>query len=345
MKQDEKENKEKSKLRRFLSAAKWVVLVMVVLFVVIPLLVGGIWYITTPGLDEQLTKMMEACEKRQEGCPDYLSKFRAYQQIYLADVEVARKFAPADVELVSFFGLTPSAVFVVEYSYHTYDDPPTPPAGNPGGSPDVLYREVDVLQLLAKGPDGKSGAWASHVLITHPVVRKAGRSIGLPAEIAPNGITVEHNCTPEKAGIVFDVGPWGNKDKKDIVRGIKVCLPYGPGQGSKDLTQLVNFTMPNLTGRIAQDDSYVYGAGPHSSELKLTDFMLYLFTFWKATVRMSEAVPQSVTGEGEAADTMAALLKGPVLPYAQVFDGVEATVWDILVREDGKWKLKKRPFK
>ena len=35
MKHDEKENKEKSKLRRFLRAAKWVVLVMVVLFVVI----------------------------------------------------------------------------------------------------------------------------------------------------------------------------------------------------------------------------------------------------------------------------------------------------------------------
>ncbi len=337
---------EKSKLRRFWRVARWFVLAFVVLFVVIPLLVGGYMYITSPGLGipEELVKKMEACEKRGEGCPKYLSKFRAFQQIYLADVEVARKFAPPDVELVSFFGLTPSAVFVVEYSYHTYDDPPTAPAGNPGGEPDALYREVDVLQLLAKGPDGKSGAWASHVLVTHPAMRKAGRGIGLPAEIPPDGIKVEHNCTPEKAGIVFEVGPGGKNDKKDRVRGIKVCLPYGPGQGTRELTKLVNFMMPNLTGRIAQDNAYVYGAGPHSPELKVTDFMVYLFEFWKATMRLSDAVPQSVTGEGEAADIMKALLKGPVLPYTQVFDGVEATVWDLIVRKDGKWSVTKTPF-
>lgn len=344
MNNDENNMKEMSTLRRFWRVARWFLLAFFVLFVVVPAVVGGYMYITTPGLDERLTEMIEACEERGEGCPDYLTKFRAYQQIYLADVEVARKFAPPDVEIVSFFGMAPAAVFVVEYFYHTYDDPPTPPAGNPGGPSDILYREVDVLLLLAKGPDGKAGAWATHVLVTHPVMRKAGRSIGLPAELACGGITVEHNCGPDKAGIVFDVGPCGRNEKKDRVRSIKVCLPHGPGQGTKDLQQIVNLTMPNLTGRIAQDNAYVYGAAPHDPELKVTDFMLYLFTFWKATLRMADPVPQSVTGKGEAADIMAALLEGPQIPFAQVFDGVEATVWDLLVHEEDKWNLKKRPF-
>jgi hypothetical protein len=113
-----------------------------------------------------------------------------------------------------------------------------------------------------------------------------------------------------------------------------------------DLTVLKNHNLPNLTGRIPQDIAYVYGAGPHKAgeQIRLTDFMLYLFTFWKATVRMSSPVPQSVTGEGEAAGLMADLLKGPVLPFATVFDGVESTVWDILVRKEGKWELTKKPF-
>ncbi len=344
MKHDAKENGDKTKLKRFLRVAKWVAVVMVILFVVVPVLVGIYMNVAAPGLPEQLTEMVEDCEKRGKGCPDYLAKFRAFQQIYLADVEVANKFLPPDVELMSFFGLTPAALFVVEYSYHTYDDPPTPPAGNPGGSPDVLYREVDVLLLAAKGPDGMTGAWASHVLVTHPTVRNAGRSIGLPAELAPDGITVEHNCDENKSGIVFDVGPCSKNPGFDRIRGIKVCLTRGPGEGSMDLTELVNHTLPNITGRIAQDNAYVYGAGPHGPEVKLTDFMIYLFTFWKATVRLSDSVPQSVTGEGEAADIMAALLKGPRLPFATVFDGVESTVWDILVRKEGKWILTKRPF-
>ena len=303
-------------------------------------------YIATPGPPEQLAAMVEACEKRGEGCPKFLAKFRAFQQIYLADADVARRFVPPDVELISIFGWTPSALFIVEYTYLSYDDPPTAPAGNTVGATDALYREVDVLQLAAKGPDGMIGAWASHVLVTHPKMRSVARGLGLPAEIAPEGITIEHNCDNTRSGIVFDVGPWGKKAGQDRVRSIKICMPLGPGQGTMNLTELKNHNLPNLTGRIVPDMAYVYGAMPNKAEEagRLTDFMLYLFTFWKATVRMSSPVPQSVTGTGEAADSMAALLKGPRLPFATVFDGVESTVWDTLERREGRWILTRREY-
>ena len=123
-----------------------------------------------------------------------------------------------------------------------------------------------------------------------------------------------------------------------------------------DLTELKNHTLPNLTGRIVPDKNYIYGAGPHhagphqadphqaSLKNRVTDFMMYLFTFWKATVRLAPSISQSVKGKGKAASSMAELLKGPRLPFATVFDGVESTVWDILERRSGKWHVRKRPF-
>jgi hypothetical protein len=38
--------------------------------------------------------------------PTFLAKFRAYQQIYLADADTARLFVPPEVELLRFFGLS-----------------------------------------------------------------------------------------------------------------------------------------------------------------------------------------------------------------------------------------------
>jgi hypothetical protein len=322
----------------------WSALALIVLAVAVPAVVATWIHLATPGPPAQLLAMVEACEQRGEDCPDFLAKFRAFQQIYLADVEVARSFVPPDVQLLSLFGRTPAAVFVAEYTYLSYDDPPTPPAQSDGDGSDALYREVDVLLLAAKGPGGMIGAWASHVLVTHPKMRSGARDLGLPAELAPAGITVDHHCDPARSGIVFDVGPWPETAGSDRVRGIRVCLPHGPGQGSMNLKKLTNHTLPNLTGRIVPDKAYVYGAGPlpAAEQAGLTDFMLYLFTFRKAIIRLSSPIPQRVEGQG--ADSLAALLKGPRLPVATVFDGVESTVWDTLVRREGDWQRTKLRF-
>lgn len=338
-------SKQKSLKRPFYRKILWISAVILALIVVIPLALGIYIHIATPGPPEQLQAMVEDCEKRQQGCPNFLMKFRAYQQIYLVDAEVAKKFVPPDVELVSFFGLTPGAVFVAEYSYLSYDDPPTPPAGSMGNEPDSIYREVDVLQLAAKGPGGINGAWASHVLVTHPKMAVFARELGLPAQVIPNGIEVQYNCDKSRQGIVFDIGNLKGKNEPERVLGVKACLPHGPGKGFMNLKELENHTLPNLTGRISRDKSHIYGAEPHTIRIEeLTDFMLYLFTFWKAAIRLSSPVPQNVEGDGIAARSFAELLKGPRLPFCTVLDGVESTVWDTLERKDGEWKRSKVKF-
>ena len=337
-------NQAKTRPHRIRRVLGWSALALFVLAVAIPVLLVTYVHVATPGPPAQLLAMVEACEQRGEACPDFLARFRAYQQIYLADVEVARSYVPPDVELLSFFGRTPAALFVAEYSYLSYDDPPTHPAGSSGGASDALYREVDVLLLAAKGPGGMIGAWASHVLVTHPKMRNGARNLGLPAELPPDGIIVEHHCEATRSGIVFDVGPWDENTGSDRVRGIRVCLPRGPGEGTMDLKELTNHTLPNLTGRIVPDKAYVYGAGPSPvpERAGLSNFMLYLFTFRKATIRLSSPVPQSVVGEG--ADSLAPLLQGLRLPIATVFDGVESTVWDTLELKEGGWQRTKLRF-
>ncbi len=346
MNENNKENSEKSPSRSVLRKVIWTTVIILALGILIPLALGIYVNIATPGPPEQLTAMVEACEERSEGCPDYVIKFRAFQQIYLMDADVARKFIPPDVELISFFGLTPGAIFVAEYSYLSYDDPPTYPAGNNGSTPGSLYREVDVLQLAANGPGGMMGAWASHVLVTHPIMIDFARNLGLPAQLAPKGITVKHNCAEPHQGIEFDIGTLDGTIGPERILGISACLPHGPGQGSMDLTELKNHTLPNLTGRISKNKAHVYAVEPHTTiTADLTDFMLYLFTFWKATIRLSSPVPQSAAGDSQAALLFAELLKGPILPFATVFDGVESTVWDTLERKDGEWKRSKIRYK
>lgn len=338
-------NHQKSKKRPLLRKILWISAAILALIVVIPLALGIYIHIATPGPPEQLQAMVEDCEKRRQGCPDFLMKFRAYQQIYLVDAEAAKKFVPPDVELISFFGLTLGAVFVAEYSYLSYDDPPTPPAGSMGNEPDSLYREADVLQLVAKGPGGISGAWASHVLVTHPKMAVFARELGLPAQVVPNGIEVQYNCDESSQGIVFDIGKLEGENEPERVLGVNACLPHGPGQGSMNLKELTNHTLPNLTGRISRDKAHIYGAEPHTINIEeLTDFMLYLFTFWKAAIRLSSPVPQKAAGDGTAARSFAELLKGPRLPFCTVLDGVESTVWDTLERKDGEWKRSKVKF-
>ena len=83
----------------------------------------GFVHVATPGSGiEVFDAMIKECEETGHHCPtEYRFQFRAFQQLYILDVDVARKFVPEDVHLMSLFGKTVGALFVVEYDYMNYD--------------------------------------------------------------------------------------------------------------------------------------------------------------------------------------------------------------------------------
>jgi hypothetical protein len=93
--------------------------------------------------------------------------FRAFQQLYLVDIEVAQKYVPDEIQLTNIgFGMSLGAIFIVEYSLNSYDKDAT----------SNVY-EVDVLQLAGTGPEGVEGAWASHVLLNNKKMQRCGTSL------------------------------------------------------------------------------------------------------------------------------------------------------------------------
>lgn len=92
---------------------------------------------------------------------------RVLYQPTFVPVDAARAVTPAvsGLKLLSLFGWTLGGVFVVDWAE----------------SPIGPYREVAVLSgLVARG--FSIGAWASHIVVTTPEAREAGRDLfGLPA--------------------------------------------------------------------------------------------------------------------------------------------------------------------
>jgi hypothetical protein len=302
-------------------------------------------HVATPGSGiEVFDRMIRECEETGKHCPtEYRFQFRAFQQLYILDVEVAKKFVPEDVHLMSLFGKTVGALFVVEYDFMSYD-----PDGNvgPNGEPPARapVREIDVLQMLATGPAGVLGAWATHVLISSPVVKDVGRHlVGLPTQLTD--VQVEHYCDPASQGINFVFGDKGS-GKEDTIVTVKVCLPLGPGEGWRDLAVLTNHTLPNLTGKLPLDrkgkiSNAAFTAGTHVGE-KVGPFMSYLLTFFHADLRLGSPVPVNVVADVENAVVrdFKDLVGGTIIPFATVFDNVDSTTWrPALMQEDGSWKL------
>ena len=243
---------------------------------------------------------------------------------------------------MSIFGKTVGALFVVEYDYMSYD-----PDGNmgPNGEPPARapVREIDVLQMLATGPAGVLGAWASHVLCSSPVVKDVGRNlVGLPVQLTD--VQVEHYCEEADQGVNFVFGEKGS-GLEDTIVTVNVCLPLGPGEGWRDLSVLTNHTLPNLTGKLplvaGKSSNAAFTAASHVGE-EVGPFMSYLLTFFHADLRLNSAVPVNIVAgeENSVVRDFRELVSGPIVPFATVFDNVDSTTWQpALMQEDGSWEL------
>mmetsp|Transcript_11329 Transcript_11329/g.41454 ORF Transcript_11329/g.41454 Transcript_11329/m.41454 type:complete len:325 (-) Transcript_11329:278-1252(-) len=242
-------------------------------------------------------------------------QFNAYGQIHLITVDAARRVVPAEVSLLSVGGGMPlyvplperaspntmGMIFFVDYA----------------SSPFGPFREVDIIQLLTfKGT--YVGAWASHVLVTSPLVAEHARDVfGLPTQVTD--ISYTPHATSEQ-GFVFVPGA-----EEGQVDAVSVRLPTPPGRDTGSWQSRVHvdlhpmgLTMGNLSGALP-----ILSTSGRAAQGPLMSFPL---TFDQGLIKGALPVPVDVRGAEDDRAWLEPLVcgTGVQIPLATWFERVTA---------------------